>query len=147
MKHLCQKDLNLLSLGHQKEEKKLKSFKFKVKQITKRNTDSNLAKVIGKLNGLLRGFVNFFRVANCKRELVKLMGWVRRRLRCIQLRQWKKPSKLHRVLKQRGYKPPFKLIKMQSWRNSCSPLASHAMPNSWFHNELKLVDMSLVKTG
>ncbi len=129
------------------QDKKLKALKAKVKHITRRNTGSNLAGVIRELNPVLRGFVNYFRIANCKRQLDKLMGWVRRRLRCIQLKQWKKSSKLHRRLKQIGYKPPFKVIKMKSWHNARSPLASYAMPNAWFHDEMKLVDLSTVPTG
>lgn len=129
------------------QEKKLKAFKAKVKQITKRNQGQGIIGVIRDLNPVLRGFVNYFRIANCKRELENLMGWIRRRLRCIQLTQWKKPQRLHRRLKQLGYKSPFKFIKMRSWRNAASPLASLAMPNSWFHEEMGLVDLARTKTG
>lgn len=127
--------------------KKVKALKAKVKKITRRNTGKNLMGVIQELNPVLRGFVNYFKIANCKRELSNVMGWVRRRLRCIQLKQWKKSSKLHRRLKQLGYKPPFKVIKMKSWHNARSPLASYAMPNAWFHEDLKLVNMAAIPVG
>jgi group II intron reverse transcriptase/maturase len=129
------------------QEKKLIAFKRKVKTLTRRNVGTNLQGVIRELNPVLRGFVNYFKIANCSRELKKLMGWIRRRLRCIQLKQWKKPGRLHRRLKQLGYKPPFKFIRMRSWRNARSPLASHAMPNCWFHEELGLVDLAGYETG
>ena len=129
------------------QKKKLISFKDKVKQITRRNNGYNLAQIIARLNPVLRGFVNYFRIANCKGELKKLMAWVRRRLRCVQLKQWKKPAKLHRRLKQLGYKPPFKLIRMSSWRNASCPLAHYAMSINWFHETQKLVDMTQVQTG
>ncbi|AWB66039.1 group II intron reverse transcriptase/maturase [Saccharobesus litoralis] len=128
------------------QDKKLKRFKSKVKEITKRNQGRNIESVIKELNPVVRGFVNYFRIANCKREFDKLAGWIRRRLRAIQLKQWKRPAKLHRRLKQLKYKPPFKFIKMNSWRNSASPLSSFAMPNSWF-TELGLFNPSEVKTG
>ncbi|WP_264298446.1 group II intron maturase-specific domain-containing protein, partial [Pseudoalteromonas nigrifaciens] len=73
---------------------KLIVFKQKVKQLTKRNGGINLAEVIKRLNPVVRGFVNYFSIANCKRELKALAGWIRRRLRAIQLRLWKKPSRL-----------------------------------------------------
>lgn len=114
------------------QEKKLKLFKEKVKGLTKRNGGKNLEVVISGLNPLLRGFANYFSIANCGRVLKSLSEWIRRRLRAIQLKLWKKPQKLHRRLKQLGYKPPFKYIKMNSWRNAASPLASLAMPNKWF---------------
>ena len=127
--------------------KKLQALKAKVRWNTRRNTGQNDAAVIGELNPVLRGFVNYFRVANCQRELKSLMGWIRRRLRCIQLKQWKKPAKLHRRLKQLGYQPPFKSIKMMSWRSALSPLSNVAMQNSWWHEEMKLVDMATKQVG
>ena len=128
------------------QDKKLKKLKEKVKQITRRSSWTNVAGVIRELNPVIRGFATYFRIANCSRELKRLMGWIRRRLRCIQLKQWKKPAKLHRRLKQLGYKPPFKYIKMRSWRNAASPLVHFALPNSWF-NEQKLFNLEAVKTG
>ncbi|MBU2870937.1 group II intron reverse transcriptase/maturase [Colwellia sp. E2M01] len=125
---------------------KLIGFKQKVKQLTKRNGGINLAEVIKRLNPVVRGFVNYFSIANCKRELKALAGWIRRRLRAIQLRLWKKPSRLHRRLKQLGKKPPFKFIKMNSWRNSQSPLSCVSMPNKWFE-ELGLYPIEKVNTG
>jgi len=127
--------------------KKLRAFKAKIKKITRRNQGRNLAGVISELNPVLRGFVNYFKIANCRRELKGLMGWIRRRLRCIQLKQWKRPKRLHRKLRQLGYKPPFKFIRMHSWRNAVSPLASFAMPNRWLHEEMKLVDMASTQVG
>jgi len=99
-----------------------------VKHITRRNVGGNLAGVIRELNPVLRGYVNYFRIANCKGVLKTLMGWIRRRLRAIQMTQWKRPSRLHRRLRQLGFKPPFKWIKMRSWRNAASPLANYAIP-------------------
>ena len=128
------------------QERKLQSFKLKVKKLTRRNHGENLAGLISELNPVLRGFVNYFRIANCTRELRKLMGWIRRRLRCIQLKQWKTPKRLHRRLRQLGYSGRFKRIKMQSWHNARSPLAGYAMPNSWFHIKLGLVDMAVAKS-
>ena len=75
---------------------KLIGFKQKVKQLTKRNGGINLVEAIKRLNPVVRGFVNYFSIANCKREIKALAGWIRRRLRAIQLRLWKKPIRLHR---------------------------------------------------
>lgn len=125
---------------------KLKRFKDKVKAITRRNSPVNLEKVISDLNPLLRGFVNYFRIANCKVLFGDLMQWIRRRLRQKQMSLWKKPGKLHRRLRQLGYKGDFDRIKMRSWRNSCSPLIHFALPNKHF-KEIGLYDLGLVKTG
>ncbi|WP_286133370.1 group II intron maturase-specific domain-containing protein [Colwellia sp. UCD-KL20] len=125
---------------------KLIGFKQKVKQLTKRNGGINLVEVIKRLNPVERGFVNYFSNANCKREIKALAGWIRRRLRAIQLRLWKKPIRLHRRLKQLEYKPLFKFIKMNSWRSSNSLLSSFSMPNQWFE-DIGLYSIEHVNTG
>ncbi len=129
------------------QDKKVRALKAKVRYLSRRNTGKNLAGVICELNPVLRGFVNYFRVANCRHELKRLMGWIRRRLRCLQLKQWKVPGRLHRRLKQLGLQPPFKAIRMKSWHNASSPLASYAMPNRWLHDEMGLVDMASTEVG
>jgi len=128
------------------QEKKLKHFKQKIKGLTKRNSGMNIHSIIKRLNPVICGFANYFSIANCKREFLKLAGWIRRRLRSIQLKLWKKPTRLHRRLRQLKYKSQFKFIKMSSWCNSASPLASLSMPNSWF-NELNLYSIGDIKTG
>ena len=128
------------------QPRKLEGFKQKLKQMTRRNGGKSIEEVIKQLNPLLRGFSHYFRIANTRGEFKKLAAWLRRRLRSIQLRLWKKPGRLHRRLKQLGYKPPFKFISMTSWRNAQSPLASYAMPNQWF-NDLGLVNLEHVRTG
>src|SRR5699024_417432 len=97
---------------------KLEGLKAKLKAITRRNTGQTLPELVKILNPVLRGFIQYFRIANCSRQMKQVMAWLRRRLRAVQLKQWKKPSRLHRRLKQLGYRPPFKAIKMQSWRSA-----------------------------
>lgn len=128
------------------QSKKLTCFKAKLKAMTKRNGGKPLRDVIKQVNLILRGFSQYFRIANTKGEFKKIASWLRRRLRSIQLKLWKKPSRLHRWLKQMGYKPPFNYIKMSSWKNSASPLAHHAMTKQWFL-EQGLVDLGHVATG
>lgn len=129
------------------QAQKLKAFKQKVKQVTRKTGGQNLSIVVKTLNPILRGFVNYFRIANCKKVLNKLMSWVRRRLRAVQMFLWKRPARLHRKLRQLGYSGDFRKIAMRTWHNSLSKQASMAMPNNWFHQDLKLFDMALVETG
>ena len=128
------------------KDAKVRNFKEKVKKITRRNSPVNLEKVIKDLNPVLRGFSNYFRIANRESLYVGLSKWIRRRLRCKQMELWKKPKRLHRRLRQLGYRGEFKKIRMQSWRNSRSPLGSYALPNKYFA-ELGLYDLGAVQTG
>lgn len=128
------------------QDKKIVSFKEKVRSITRRNSPVNLEQVIADLNPVLRGFANYFRMANCKRVFEELTVWIRRRLRAKQLALWKRPSRLHRRLRQLGYQGEFLKMRMHSWRSSRSHLASWSMPNAWLAN-LGLFDLSAVETG
>ena len=128
------------------QSKKIAAFKEKVRQITRRNSPVNLEQVIADLNPVLRGFSNYFRMANCKGVFAELAGWIRRRLRAKQLSLWKKPGRLHRRLRQLGYRGEFVAMRMRSWRSSVSHLASWAIPNGWL-SELGLFDLTSVPTG
>lgn len=128
------------------QDKKVAAFKVKVKAITRRNSPVNLRQVIADLNPVLRGYANYFRMADCKRLFGELMSWIRRRLRAKQLALWKRASRLHRRLRQLGYHGTFLKIRMQCWRNSRSHLASMSMPNGWI-SELGLFDLTTVETG
>ena len=128
------------------QRRKIIGFKKRVRAITQRNSPVNLEKVIKDLNPFLRGFANYYKVANCQNVFRELTKWTRRRLRAKQLKLWKKPSKLHRRLRQLGYKGDFKSIAMSRWKNSASPLANYALPNKELQ-ALGLFELSSVKTG
>jgi group II intron reverse transcriptase/maturase len=128
------------------QESSLRRFKAKVKAITRRNSPVNLEKVIRDLNPVLRGFANYFRIANCRQVLRSISEWLRRRLRAKQLTLWKKSKRLHRRLRQLGCTGEFKFIKMSSWRNARSPLANYALPNGEL-KRLGLFWLESVTTG
>ena len=74
------------------------------------------------------------------------MQWIRRHLRAKQLCLWKRAKRLHRRLRQLGYQGEFDTIKMNSWHNAASPLASYAIPNSYLR-EMGLFEITKVQTG
>lgn len=65
------------------QAKKLCSFKRKLKRMTKRHGGKPLSEVIKQLNPLLRGFSQYFKIANVSGEFKKIAQWLRRRLRRI----------------------------------------------------------------
>lgn len=124
----------------------LDSFKAKVKAITRRNSPVNLEKVICDLNPVTRGFANYFKVENCQRQFEDLTQWTRRRLRGKQMRLWKKPKRMHRRLRQLGFKGEFKSFEMGTWKNARSPLAHYAIPNEELLS-LGFFELTSVETG
>lgn len=126
--------------------KRIKRLKDKIRKITPRNSGRNIETMINQLNPILRGWVNYFRIANCKKILQDLMQWIRRRLRMKKMREWKSWKGLHKQLRRMGYKGEYKKISIYRWRNSNSPLINMALPNKWF-NELGLYDITKVQVG
>jgi len=75
----------------------------KLKQLWRRGRVRNLETFIREaLNPVLRGWLNYYRLSQTKGFAGKLDGWVRRRLRCILWRQWKRPATRHRILGRQG---------------------------------------------
>jgi len=65
--------------------------KDKLREIFRHGRGRNLRKVIAEMNEATLGWVNYFRLAQVTGIFEELDQWVRRRLRCILWRQWKKP--------------------------------------------------------
>ena len=126
--------------------KRIKKLKEKIRKLTPRNSGYNVEALVYKLNPVIRGWCNYFRIANCKSIFEDLTKWIRRRLRMKQMKEWKSYKSLHKTLRKMGYKGTFKKISMTRWRNSLSPLVCMALPNKWF-DEIKLFDMSKVETA
>ena len=129
------------------QDKRLARFKQKVKAKTKRNSSSNLKQVIDDVNPLLRGFITYYRIANCSWSINRIMRWIRRRLRAKQLKLWKTNKRLCRRIRQLGRDAPTTGFRMSSWASSLSQLVHIAISNSYLHKELGLYDMAAVPTG
>ena len=87
---------------HIKSYQKLKR---KLKQLTKRNWNISLDKRIKKINYLVRGWINYFRIADMKNTIQRIDEHLRTRIRVIIWKQWKKITKKEKSLKQLGVKP------------------------------------------
>lgn len=73
--------------------KSIQKFKRKLKQLTKRSWSISLNERITKLNQVIRGWINYFRIADMKLYMRGISEHLRRRIRCIIWKQWKMPKK------------------------------------------------------
>lgn len=76
-------------------EKSIEKFKRKLKQLTNRSWSISLDYRIKKINEVVRGWVNYFRICNMKTYMESISKHLRRRIRCIIWKQWKIPK--HRI--------------------------------------------------
>jgi RNA-directed DNA polymerase len=80
----------------------LKAMKERVRRITRRSGGRSMEAVIGELRGYLVGWREYFRLAETPNILRETDAWIRRRLRALQLKQWKRGKTVFRELKARG---------------------------------------------
>lgn len=65
-------------------------FKHEVRKLTSRSWGVSVAYKIQKLSVYLRGWINYFGIANRYQQCVDLDQWIRRRLRMCYWKQWRK---------------------------------------------------------
>jgi RNA-directed DNA polymerase len=90
----------------------IRRLKAKIKLITASGRGRSLANSIRLLNPLLRGWYNYFSLAQVKNIFEELDGWLRRRLRAVLWRQWKRTYTRAKNLMKRG------LSEEKAWKSA-----------------------------
>ena len=126
--------LNDGSLGLSKTSES--RFKDKIRKLSQRKRGISMPQLISELNCLLRGWLNYFKLARMRKRLRGLSSWLRHRLRCFRLKQCKRAIGIFRFLVKQG------LAEWQAWilalsgkgwyRKSGCPQAHQAMNQQWF---------------
>lgn len=122
----------------------LARLKAKVRERLRGGRGRNLKRQIEELTPLLRGWVNYFRLAEVKGVLEELDGWIRRKLRCILWRQWKRTYTRGKNLMRRGLAKDRALKSAMNgrgpWWNAGASHMHAAFPKRFF-DELGLVSL------
>jgi RNA-directed DNA polymerase len=111
--------------------------KAKLRVLFRQGRGRNLGRFIREdLTPLLRGWLNYFRLAEVKGVFEELDGWIRRKLRCILWRQWKRAHTRAKNLMKRG------LAEERAWKsatnghgpwwNSGASHMNQALPTKYF---------------
>jgi group II intron reverse transcriptase/maturase len=116
----------------------------KIREVLKGARGRSLTHTIAQLNPILRGWAAYFKLTETKRALEEMDGWLRRKLRCILWRQWKRPYTRAKNLMQAGLteERAFRSAFNQRgpWWNSGASHMNHAFPKSFF-DRLGLVSL------
>ena len=109
--------------------------KTRIRQITRRSRGRSLGQIAEQLRGYLLGWKSYFRLAETPSVFRDLDQWIRRRLRAIQLKHWKRGKTMYRELRARGLSH-FAARQVSSkprcwWRNSANKIHI-ALPNKVF---------------
>ncbi len=119
-------------------EKSIKRFKEKVKSITNRNRGISMDLRLLKLNDSIKGWINYFGIANAKRKLSELDKWIRRRLRACIWKQWKKIRTRYRNLVKLGIDNwkawEYANTRKGHWKISGSPILNKSLHNKYLES-------------
>jgi len=109
----------------------------KLKGLFRAGRGRNLARFIHEdLNPVIRGWARYFHLSEVRGTFEELDGWLRRKLRCMLWRQWKRPATRFKRLRARG------LVELRAWKsasngrgswwNSGSSHMNEAFPKRYF---------------
>jgi RNA-directed DNA polymerase len=108
----------------------------KVRDLMRAGRGRSLAHTIEDLNPLLRGWINYFRLTQSKGVLEELDSWMRRRLRCLLWRQWKRPTTRARNLRALGLDAERARLSAGNgygpWRNAGASHMNLVLPAKYF---------------
>jgi RNA-directed DNA polymerase len=117
----------------------------RLRRITRRSRGVSFEQVIGEINEFVVGWVTFFRHAAGKTHLSAMDQWLRRRLRCLRLKQCKRTRTIAHFLHRLGVPKDRAWIGASSgkgwWRCADTPPVHEGMSAAWFRS-LNLVSLT-----
>jgi len=120
---------------HPKAIAKMKS---KIKKYTTRSNGWGNEYRIGKLKSYIYGWISYFKIADMKALLKQTDEWMRRRIRMVYWKQWKKIRTRYKMLKRFGVSQSkaweYANTRKGYWRISNSPILSISLNNKTLAN-------------
>lgn len=115
-------------------------FKDKLRTKFREGRGRNLNRFLTEdLQPLLRGWANYFSVAETRRVFEDLDQWVRRKLRCMEWRKWKRGRTRYRKLLALGFtREKAEVCAFNGrgpWWNAGTPQLNTALPTSYFRRQ------------
>jgi RNA-directed DNA polymerase len=110
-----------------------------LREMMRRGRGRSLSRVIGELTPFLRGWVNYFRLSQVKKVFEDLDQWIRRKLRCLLWRQWKRPRTRAKKLIERGVERQRAFTSAFNgrgpWWNAGASHMNAAVPTKWLEQQ------------
>jgi RNA-directed DNA polymerase len=116
--------------------KALRRFKLRVRELTGRSRGMSAEQMTKELASYLRGWRSYFGFCETPSVLQRLEQWMRRRLRSMIWKQWKRGKVRFRELRQRGIGKDLAAQtagnRHSCWRLANSPALTRALPTAYF---------------
>ena len=115
----------------------LEAMKERVRELTVRNGGRSIEVAVRNLREYLRGWRAYFNLAETPGVFRNLDGWVRHRLRAVQLKHWKHGRTVFRELRARGVSQRLAAETAACtrcwWRSAGSSALNIALPDAYFN--------------
>ena len=113
----------------------------KLRRLTKRTRSGKLEDILQEINKYTMGWIGYYRLANTPNAFEELDGWIRRRLRQMVWKRWKRGTTRYRNLVKMGI-PKWRAQGgaggKSPWHMAKSPVINEALSNArWRHAGLK----------
>src|SRR5437870_7490971 len=116
--------------------KAIARFKERIREMTSRTRGISLPKMVTETAIYLRGWLGYFGECQTPSVLKSLESWLRRRLRSVVWKQWKRGRTRFKELRKRGVSKDLAAKTVGSphgpWRLANSPALAIALPNAYF---------------
>jgi group II intron reverse transcriptase/maturase len=116
--------------------KALEGFKERIRQITARNGGRSMEQVAEEMRAYMRGWKQYYSLADTPGVFADLNQWIHRRLRMVQLEQWKRGTTVYRELIARDVATRYALgaaaHARRWWRMAAHGALQTALPGSHF---------------
>lgn len=117
----------------------LDRLKGKLRELTRRTTGKPMEEIIRQVNQYLTGWLNYFRLADTPSTFPEVDKWLRRRLRQIVWKRWKRPATRQRNLIALGVLPKLAHQTASSgkgyWHLAQSPALQQALNNTFWRQQ------------
>lgn len=123
-------------------QESIRRFKQRIRKLTSRKQSTNMGKRIEKLNRYLVGWLGYYQLAETPSIFKTLDSWIRRRLRMIRWKEWKKVKTKYKNLMKCGVSKgkawEWANTRKGYWRIASSPILHKALGDHyWISQGLK----------
>ena len=116
--------------------KSVQKFKDKIREVTGRSNGIGTKSRRSRLNQVVRGWMNYFKLADAKMLVKGLDEWIRSRIRMVTWKRWKKVRTRFENLKHLGTKVEqawmWANTRKGYWRTAHSPILLRVLSNKRF---------------
>jgi RNA-directed DNA polymerase len=115
----------------------LERFREKLRRLTKRTRSGKLENIIQEINRYTMGWMGYYRQANTPSVFEGLDSWIRRRLRQMVWKRWKRSTTRYRELVKLGvprYRAGLGAVGKSPWHMFKTPVINEALNNAYIRN-------------